>query len=645
MNTHFAARTAAVWIVLALGALPQDAHAQAKKHAPSAAGSKHPPAAAAPANTAAPATPVEPAAAAHAAPPAAVASPTPPAAAPPAAAPSAAAAPGAESVETVLASVQQTGARIAELRKGASEASGERRELLLPELTAVRTLYRRELNQAAARLTGANAVHATPEALNAARTQLGATLTAEGALIQEDLDRDLEQLTSLVSKADSAPADQRPKLEQARNGSAVQAPLLLGELDSNMEARALLGLDVSAERKQLELRLTNGAKLVGAALHGISSSLDKLAESAGAKPKPEDEAKRTSIEDFRSLVVDLQRKNLALMDKYGLDTVQHRQDLISTTGQVTQDILDAKVATGLARKMKDDAIDWVSDRASAFAFGAISFTLIVLLFMGLARLGRSLAKRALGRTTHMSNLASDFFITLTGRIILGIGLVIAAAQIGIQVAPVLAGLGIVGFVLGFALQETLSNFAAGMMILMYRPFDVGDGIEAAGVTGTVRAMTLVSTSVLTDDNQMLIVPNNKIWGGVIRNVTHQKTRRVDLVFGVGNAADSQHAQKVLEAILAENPKVLKQPAPVVRLHELTDSAAKFVVRPWVKTEDYWDVHWAVTEEVRQRFGAEGLSSPFPRHNVHIFQEQAEERAAGRTSDVVPAADSGTVKVG
>jgi small conductance mechanosensitive channel len=243
----------------------------------------------------------------------------------------------------------------------------------------------------------------------------------------------------------------------------------------------------------------------------------------------------------------------------------------------------------------------------------------------------------------MSNLASDFFITLSGRVILGVGLVIAAAQIGIQVAPVLAGLGIVGFVLGFALQETLSNFAAGMMILMYRPFDVGDMIEAAGVIGTVKAMTLVSTSVITDDNQMLVVPNNKIWGGVIRNITNQKTRRVDLVFAVGNSADSQHAHKLLEAIVAENPKVLKQPAPVVRLHELTDSAAKYVVRPWVKTEDYWDVYWGVTEEVKKRFGAEGLSSPFPRHNVHVFQGEA-ERPAGRTSEVVPA-ESQTVKVG
>jgi small conductance mechanosensitive channel len=198
-------------------------------------------------------------------------------------------------------------------------------------------------------------------------------------------------------------------------------------------------------------------------------------------------------------------------------------------------------------------------------------------------------------------------------------------------------------VLGFALQDTLSNFAAGMMILMYRPFDVGDLIEAAGVTGTVKAMNLVSTSVLTADNQMLIVPNNKIWGGVIRNVTHQRTRRVDLEFGVGYGDDSQHTQKVLEEILAQNPKVLKEPAPVVRLHQLTDSSVKFVVRPWVKTEDYWDVYWGVTQEVKHRFEAEGLSTPYPRRNVHIYQEHG-ERATGRTSDVVPA-ESQTVKVG
>ncbi|HKO90884.1 MAG TPA: mechanosensitive ion channel family protein [Polyangiaceae bacterium] len=638
MNTYFAARTAAVGIVLALGVSAPSAHAQAKKHAPSAAASKHPPAAA----------PAE-AAAAAAVPAATVPAATAPAAveaepgAPPPAAVSTAGASGVDSVEAVLAGVTHTGGRIAELRKGVSQASGDRRELLLPELTEVRTQYRRELTQAAALLTGANPVPGTPEELTAARTQVGTALTAEGALIRGDLERELEQFTSLISKVDSAPADQRAKLEQSRNGSAAQAPLLLGELDSNLDARGLLGLDVSAERKKLETTLISGSKLVGAALHGISASLDQLAQSAGAKPKPEDEAKRTAIEDFRSLVVDLQRKNLALMDKYGLDTTQHRQDLISTTGQVTQDILDAKVATGLAKKMKDDAIDWISDHASAFIFNAISFTLIVLLFLGLARIGRSLARRTIGRSSHMSNLASDFFITLTGRIILGIGLVIAAAQIGIQVAPVLAGLGIVGFVLGFALQETLSNFAAGMMILMYRPFDVGDMIEAAGVIGTVKAMTLVSTSVVTDDNQMLVVPNNKIWGGVIRNITNQRTRRVDLTFAAGYG-DALHAQKVLEGILAENPLVLKDPAPVVRLHELTDSLVKFVVRPWVKTADYWTVYWGVTQEVKQRFEAEGLSTPYPRRNVHIFQEHAAERAVGRTSDVVPA-DSQTIKVG
>ncbi len=539
-----------------------------------------------------------------------------------------------ETVETLLASVNKSGERIAELRKGVSLASGERRELLLPELSEVTLQYRRELNQAAARLTGSNALPGSNEQRAAAVKQIKATLASEGDLIRGELENELEKLTSLVTRVENAPQDQRAELEQTRNASAKATPIRLEELDSNFEARALLGEDVSAQRKKLATLLERGSKLVSGTLHSISANLDKLAETTGVEPKPEEQAKRTAIEDFRSLVVDLQRKTIALMDKYGLDTVQHRQDLISTTGQVTKDILDAEVASGLAKKWKDDAVAWVSERASVVAFNAVTFLVIALAFLGLARIGRWLAQRTFGRSKHMSSLASDFFVTFVSRAILLVGVVIAAAQVGIQVAPLLAGLGIAGFVLGFALQDSLSNFASGMMILMYRPFDVGDMIEAAGVLGTVKNMNLVSTSVLTPDNQMLIVPNSKIWGGVIRNVTHQPIRRVDLSFGIGYGEDGARAQAVLEALVNENPKVLKEPAPVVRLHELTGSSANFVVRPWVKTEDYWEVYWGITEAVKHRFDAAELPMPHQRRNVHLFEEHVSERR--RTSDVVPA---------
>jgi small conductance mechanosensitive channel len=171
---------------------------------------------------------------------------------------------------------------------------------------------------------------------------------------------------------------------------------------------------------------------------------------------------------------------------------------------------------------------------------------------------------------------------------------------------------------GFALQETLANFAAGMMILFYRPYDVGDFVEVSGVFGKVSHMSLVSTTILTIDNQTLVVPNGKIWGDVIRNVTSQRIRRVDLTFGISYSADIPRAENILMSILESHDKVLSDPEPMVRLHQLGDSSVDFVVRPWVKTDDYWEVHWDVTREVKMRFDAEGISIPFPQRDVHHY---------------------------
>lgn len=178
----------------------------------------------------------------------------------------------------------------------------------------------------------------------------------------------------------------------------------------------------------------------------------------------------------------------------------------------------------------------------------------------------------------------------------------------------------VGFIVGFALQDTLSNFASGMMILIYRPFDVDDFVEAAGISGKVSNMSLVNTTILTFDNQTIIVPNNKIWGDVIRNVTAQKIRRVDMVFGISYGDDIPNAEKLLLDIVNAHESVLEDPEPMIRLHELGDSSVNFIVRPWVKTDDYWETYWAmITRSVKMRFDEEGVSIPFPQRDVHLYQ--------------------------
>jgi len=245
--------------------------------------------------------------------------------------------------------------------------------------------------------------------------------------------------------------------------------------------------------------------------------------------------------------------------------------------------------------------------------------LIVMAFKLLAGIATRIVKRTFAKAdVPVPTLVKNMAISFTSKAILLVGLFIALSQLGLEIGPLLAGVGVVGFVVGFALQETLSNFASGLMILIYQPFDVGNVIEAAGVAGKVSSMSLVSTTILTFDNQKLIVPNNKIWGDVIRNKTSETTRRVDMVFGIGYADDISRAERVLQEIIRAHELVLEDPEPMIRLNELGDSSVDFIVRPWTKTEDYWTVYWDVTREVKSRFDEEGISIPFPQRDVHVY---------------------------
>jgi small conductance mechanosensitive channel len=158
------------------------------------------------------------------------------------------------------------------------------------------------------------------------------------------------------------------------------------------------------------------------------------------------------------------------------------------------------------------------------------------------------------------------------------------------------------------------------MLLMYRPFDIGDAVEVAGVMGVVDSMSLVSTTINTFDNRLVVIPNNSIWGGVITNITGNDTRRVDMVFGIGYSDDIDKASRILSDVIDSHEKVLRDPAPVIKVHELADSSVNFVARPWAQTADYWDVYWDVTRKVKERFDAEGVSIPFPQRDVHMYQE-------------------------
>jgi small conductance mechanosensitive channel len=242
---------------------------------------------------------------------------------------------------------------------------------------------------------------------------------------------------------------------------------------------------------------------------------------------------------------------------------------------------------------------------------------ILLLFHLLGRMVQGIVRRGLAASKlRVSQLLSDTIVATSGNLVRLLGLLIALSQVGFALGPLLAGLGIAGFIAGFALQETLANFASGVMILIYRPFDVGDSVEAGGASGTVSAMSMVSTRILTDDNQALVVPNGKIWGDVIKNLTAEKTRRVDLTFRVHYGEDVEKIEKLLVDIVNSQPRVLKEPAAIVKLNALVDASLEFVVRSWVKTEDYWEATWDFTRAVKLRFDQENVRAALPQHEAY-----------------------------
>jgi small conductance mechanosensitive channel len=226
--------------------------------------------------------------------------------------------------------------------------------------------------------------------------------------------------------------------------------------------------------------------------------------------------------------------------------------------------------------------------------------------------------RALARTGTEKSLIG-FLKSLVRFAVLTFAVIAALSAFGIQTASFVAVLGAAGFAIGFALQGSLGNFASGVMILVFRPFKVGDFVTAGGSTGKVAEIGIFTTTLNTPDNQKIIVPNGAVMGGTITNVTAYDTRRVDLKAGIGYGDDVGKARQVLEDILEKHPKVLKDPAPTIQVVELGDSSVNFVVRPWTKTEDYWTVYFDVTRAIKEEFDRNGISIPFPQRDVHLFQ--------------------------
>jgi len=197
----------------------------------------------------------------------------------------------------------------------------------------------------------------------------------------------------------------------------------------------------------------------------------------------------------------------------------------------------------------------------------------------------------------------------------------ALGQLGIQTTSFIAIIGAAGLAIGLALQGSLANFAAGFLMIIFRPFKVGDYIEGAGVGGTVEVIQIFTTQLKTPDNKTVIIPNAALTAGNITNYSAKGTRRVDLVFGIGYGDDIDHAKKVIMDVLAKEERILKDPATTIGVVELADSSVNFAVRPWVKADDYWSVYFNLTENIKKNFDSQGISIPFPQRDVHMYEHK------------------------
>jgi small conductance mechanosensitive channel len=196
-------------------------------------------------------------------------------------------------------------------------------------------------------------------------------------------------------------------------------------------------------------------------------------------------------------------------------------------------------------------------------------------------------------------------------------IILSLNQLGVDTTAMVAILGAAALAIGLALQDSMKNFASGVMLIIFRPFTTGHFVEAGGTSGTVEAITLFTSTLLTADNREVIVPNGSVYNGTITNYSARPTRRVDMEFGVSYRDDLRKARQLLEQIVTSDPRVLADPAPTIAVGDLGDSAVNFVVRPWVKNADYWAVLWAITEQVKLAFDDNGFTIPYPQMDVHM----------------------------
>lgn len=265
----------------------------------------------------------------------------------------------------------------------------------------------------------------------------------------------------------------------------------------------------------------------------------------------------------------------------------------------------------LQDKGMDIGIDFAIKAATALAIFLIGKFVIRLVVRAL---GKLMEKQEVDKTLE------TFICNLVRTTLMVVVIIAAIGAIGVETTSFIAIFGAAGLAVGLALQGSLSNFASGVLIVLFRPYRVGDFIEAAGIAGSVEEVQILTTVLKTGDNKQIIVPNSQIMDSIITNYSANDTRRVDMVVGVSYGDDLDKVRKTLQELIAAEDRILDEPAPTIAVSALADSSVNFVVRPWVNSPDYWGVTFDLTEAIKKRFDKEGISFPFPQQDVHLYKQ-------------------------
>ncbi len=413
----------------------------------------------------------------------------------------------------------------------------------------------------------------------------------------------LSLLVAVLSDAgaqETTPSQPTPELVDTSVSTDVLAHLLVPLTGERLERLARAWLDiVVAKTEEVAVRQVELIQNPAAATEEAYQGLARLVE------------ERAALFKRYTMVVN------ALESKGG------DPELVSKLRAYRESVLFSETVLASPKAIANSILTWLSrsDGGLAIARDIVVFIFALIALVIVSGSVRWLARRWIGRVPAISKLLQTFLIGAIYWLFLSVGLLFLLAALGVNITPLFALIGGASFILAFAFQDTLGNLASGLMIMINRPFDEGDYVVVGGVGGTVKAVSIVATTVATPDNQTIVIPNKNVWGNVITNVTANETRRLSLVFGISYEDSIPEAIRVIEETVKAHPLAMEEPAPMINVDELSDSSVNIFCRPWAKTGDFWALHWDLTRQVKEAFDAAGISIPFPQRDVHINTRQ------------------------